>query len=205
MVSLVQTNDWYELAMLAAALALAGVQKVWTGHRLRRSQTWPISYGRIVSTDSSRKSAAYRLKLKYTYRINEELHTGEFRKDFPDEAVARVWGDVLHEKEIAVHYNPTKNADSQLWESDLALIVQSSRLSQRAVPSTGRVLPEWQRLFLVGGLTVATTGLCLSVVAFLAASAGTDGSRPRFREFWVWQHGSCSFLLCWRQDRSASR
>jgi hypothetical protein len=34
------------------------------------------------------------------------------------------------------------------------------------------VLPEWERLFLVGGLTVATTGLCLSVVAFLASISG---------------------------------
>jgi hypothetical protein len=171
MFSLLSFDQWPELAAFAAALVLAAIQKGWRSFRLTQSQTWPVTYGRILRSEASDKNKTLRLKVFYSYRFGEESYQGEFEKKFRDEAEAQWWADALREKQIPVHYDPEKPTRSQLWESDLVPIVQSFPPPDRAAIHHTKPFPAWERLLVTSGVAVALTGCVLSLVELVGRLA----------------------------------
>jgi hypothetical protein len=111
---------------LILAFVLAGAQKIWRGYQERRTETWPIAYGRSdrVTLDTERKKVKW--KCYYTYRVGQENFVGSFRRDFEDPDEAEEWQEALQKKQIAVRYDPENPSRSQLRESDLEPIVRSA-------------------------------------------------------------------------------
>lgn len=162
-------EQWQEIAIFGVALGLAAIQKLWTGWRTSRTQTWPVTHGQIVSSEASKKDQNFILKVHYKYSIDSEPYSGEFKKKFDDMDQAELWADALRKKQIAVHYDPRKLRRSQLWESDLIPIVQS--FPPRTLHET-KPMPTWERLLMVAGMGIGIAGCALSTVQFLAELAG---------------------------------
>ncbi len=162
-------GQWQEIAIFGVALGLAAIQKLWTGWRTSRTQTWPITYGQIVSSEASKSDQNFILKVHYKYRIDGEPYSGEFKKKFEDMDQAELWADALRDKQIAVHYDPRKLRRSQLRESDLIPIVQSfpPRISHETKPK-----PTWERLLMIAGMGIGIAGCALSTIQLLAELAG---------------------------------
>jgi hypothetical protein len=179
MASFLSFDQWPELVTLAVALTLAAIQKSWRSFRMAQSQTWPVTYGRVLRSEAPEKNKTLQLKVFYSYRVGEESYQGEFEKKFRDEAEAQWWADALREKQIPVHYDPVKPTRSQLWESDLVPIVQSFPPPDRAAIHPIKPFPAWERLLVTSGVAVALAGCGLSLVELFSRVAGRAWiSRP---------------------------
>lgn len=179
MSSVLSFEQWPELVTVAVAVALAAIQKGWRSYRLTQSQTWPLTYGRILRSEAPEKNKTFRLKVFYSYRVGEESYQGEFEKKFRDDAEAQLWADALREKQIPVHYDPEKPGGSQLWESDLVPIVLSFPPPDRAAIHPSKPFPAWERLLVTAGVAVALAGCGLSLIELFGRLAGRGWiSRP---------------------------
>jgi uncharacterized protein DUF3592 len=178
MASLLSFEQWPELVTFAVAVALAAIQKGWRSFRMAQSQTWPITYGRIVRSDAPEKNKTFGFKVVYSYRVGEESYQGEFEKNFRDEAEAHWWADALRDKQIPVHYDPEKPARTQLWESDLVPIVQSFPPPNRDVLRPAKPFPAWERLLVTAGIAVALAGCSLSLIELFGRLAGKPWITP---------------------------
>ncbi len=172
MFSLLSFDQWPESAAFAAALVLAAIQKGWRSFRLTQSQTWPVTYGRILRSDATEKNKTLQLNAFYSYRVGEESYQGKFEKKFRDEAEAQLWADALREKQIPVHYDREKPTRSQLWDSDLVPIVQSFPPPDRAATRSSKPFPAWERLLVTSGVAIALAGCVLSLVELFGRLAG---------------------------------
>ncbi len=170
-------EQWPEVAIFLSALVLAAIQRWWKAWRSATTQTWPVTYGQILSTGASKRNNNFVVKLHYKYQIDGEPYIGEFEKKFDDMDQAELWAEALREKQIAVHYDPRKVRRSQLWESDLMPIVQSfpPRASHKAKP-----MPAWERLLMIAGVGIGIAGSALSTVELLARLLGKVWLPPAF-------------------------
>jgi hypothetical protein len=178
MSSFLSFEQWPELVTFAAALALAAIQKGWRSFRMTQSQTWPVTYGRTLRSEASEKNKTYQLKVFYSYRVDQESYQGEFEKKFRDEAEAHWWADALREKQIPVRYDPEKPTRSQLWDSDLLPIVQSSPPPDRAAIHPAKPFPAWERFLVTAGVALALAGCGLSLVELFGRLAGRAWITP---------------------------
>lgn len=171
-------DQWPELLIFVAALALAAIQKGWRSFRMAQSQTWPLTYGRVLRSEASSKNKTYQLKVFYSYHVGQDSYQGEYKKTFPDEAEAELWADALREKQIPVHHHPEKPTRSQLWDSDLLPIVQSFPPADRAASHPAKPFPSWERLLVTAGVTIALVGCGLSLIELFGRLAGRAWINP---------------------------
>lgn len=160
----------WDLAGLSGAFVLAAVQKAWHGYQQRRSETWPISYGRIDSASVDSQEKKTKLTLRYTYRVAADTFTGSFRKTFdhPDEGNA--WAEALDKKQVAVRYDPGNPSSSQLREADLEPMVKAAAPFRPHAPDAD--LPGWERILASVGLVLATVGLAGTVAMLIGEVLG---------------------------------
>jgi len=179
MSSVLNFDQWPEVVTLAVALALAAIQKGWRSYRMAQSQTWPVTYGRILRSEASEKNKALRLKLFYSYRVGEESYQSEFEKKFREQTEAQLWADALREKQFPVHFDSEKPARSQLWDSDLVPIVLSFSPPDRASFHPAKPFPAGERLLVTSGVAVALAGCGLTLIELFSRLAGKAWiSRP---------------------------
>lgn len=173
MPSIFRSEHFTDLAMVATALGLAAIQRMWRSYRLSQSQTWPVTHGNTLRAEAEEG----KLKLFYIYRVGENSFQGEFEKKFRDETEAQWWADALSKKQVVVHYDPDNPKRSQLWESDLLPIVQS--LPPATVSLPAKPFPAWERVLVTVGVAVGLAGCGLSLMAYFGELAGKEWiSRP---------------------------
>jgi Protein of unknown function (DUF3592) len=159
---LTASRDWLGYALpLVAAFGLATLQRAWTSYRSHRGETWPISYGRILSTTIETQGNTVVLKAPYSYRVGNESYGATFKKEFSDTDEANSWEKALAGKQVPIRYDSSKPSRSRLWESDLLPMVQATApIAPEEVPA----LPWWKR-------SLCQLGLVLAVVGFAACLA----------------------------------
>lgn len=136
--------DWKsELQPLAAAVALATLQKLWTSYQSHRGETWPISYGKVLKIEIQSQSSVDTFKLDYSYSVGNRSYGGKFKKIFPDSDDADAWKAALLGKQVQVRYDPRKPSRSRLMESDLEPIVQAFAPAASAEPH--EAMAWWKR------------------------------------------------------------
>jgi hypothetical protein len=164
--------EWkWDLFGLLGGLGVAALQKVWRDSRQRRSETWPISYGRINDVDVDSKDKKTTLELHYSYRVNSETYVGSFRKDFDDPDEAHGWAKALDGKQVAVRHNPDKDSASQLRETDLEPMVKAAAPLMLRQAEENRLL-AWERSFVWLGLVVAIVGVAATMAILLGEILG---------------------------------
>ncbi|HUM06966.1 MAG TPA: DUF3592 domain-containing protein [Terriglobales bacterium] len=174
MSAIFHSEHFTDIVMLAAALVLAGVQKLWRSYRLSRSQTWPLTHGTTLRSESEDG----KLKVFYSYGVGESSFQGEFEKKFRDTSEAEWWAEALTKKQVAVHYDPNNPQRSELWESDLMPIVQS--LPPAPVAHVQELFPAWERGLVRAGIAVSLAGCGLSLLAYFGNLAGKEWISPGF-------------------------
>ena len=163
-------TDWsWDLFGLAVAFAVAGVQRFWRGYLDRRSETWPISYGRIERVNVDTQDKKTKIKCYYIYKVGNESFTGSFQKTCEDADEGNAWADALAKKQVAVRYDPGNPSRSQLREVDLEPIVQAAAPFR---PTRGEALTGWQHLLAVVGLVLSIVGLAITVAMVLGEILG---------------------------------
>ncbi len=166
-------SQWlWELVAVTASLALAGLQRAFRSYQRRRSETWPISYGRILSASADEKDKSIILKAAYGYSANSQSYGGTFKKTFTDLDEADGWAEALRGKQVAIRYDPNKPSRSQVWESDLEPMVQASAAAWTSRYQDIPELPSWERALLSLGFVLALAGTSLSVFAITAGVLG---------------------------------
>lgn len=160
----------WDLVGLAGALVLAMVQRAWHGYQQRRSETWPISYGRIDSAGVDSQEKKTKLTLRYTYRVAAETFAGSFRKTFDHPDQGNAWADALDKKQIAVRYDPGNPSRSQLREVDLEPMVKAAAPFRPQNPDAD--LPGWERILASVGLVLAIAGLAGTVAMLIGEVTG---------------------------------
>jgi hypothetical protein len=160
-----------DLIGLLVGLALAGAQKIWRDYQQHRSETWPISYGRINSVTVDSQEKRNKIKCYYTYRVEAETFTGSFQKTFQDPDEATAWAEALDNKQVAVHYDPANPSRSQLGEVDLEPMVRAAAASFRATGGEAE-LSGPDRLLVSAAFVLATLGLAVTVVMLIGEMAG---------------------------------
>lgn len=177
-----------DLFPLAAAFAVATLQRVWKSYQHHRGETWPISYGRILSTAVETQGNAVVLKAPYSYRVGNESYGATFRKIFSDSDQANSWDKALTGKEVPVRYDPNKPSRSLVWESDLQPMVQSAA---PVTPEEFSPMPWWKRWLCQLGLVLAVVGFS----ACVAQSISDHMGRPLLRRGAYGLLTSGAFLL----------
>lgn len=163
-------KDWsWDLVGFVAAFAAAAAQKLWRGYLDRRSETWPISYGRIdrANVDSDKKTA--KITCYYTYSVGTEKFVGQFKMNFDTSNEAEAWVDALNKKQVAVHYDPGKPERSRLRQIDLAPIVQAAAPLR---PARAEPIPAWRHALALAGLLLSGAGLVISIGMLLGELTG---------------------------------
>ncbi len=209
MASTLDFAQWkWELGSLIGAFVLAAAQKGWRKYQQRRSETWPISHGRILVASIEEKKNETLLTLDYNYRMGGEAYTGSFKKKFDNPAEAQAWAEALDNKQVAVRYDAGQPSRSQLPETDLEPMVRASAPFHAANLENTPELPGWERLLVSLGFLMALAGLAGSIVLL---AEGIVGRR-------LLPAGSSSFLnaggfvllafaglLHWRDSKRQSR
>jgi hypothetical protein len=159
----------WDLLGLLVAFSVAAAQRMWRGYLDRRSETWPISYGRIdrVSVDEHDKGT--KVRCTYSYSVGTERFTGQFQKRFEGSEEGNAWADAVDKKQVPIRYDPGNPSRSQLREVDLEPLVQSAaplRLARR------EDLSAWQRMLAVVGLVLSSLGLAITVAMLLGEILG---------------------------------
>ena len=171
MIWLSDSSSWHwELVGLVVSLGAAALAKVVSEYQRRRSETWPISYGRIASASADESNGQVALIADYTYSVGTESYAGKFKKIFTDVDEANAWAEALHAVQVAIRYDPDKPSRSRIWESDLQPMVQASAgwRAPRAAPE----LPGWEALLVYIGLALAIAGTIFQAAQLAAAIMG---------------------------------
>ena len=159
----------WDLFGLAVAFSVAAAQKMWRGYLDRRSETWPISYGRIDRVSVDENDKGMKIRCTYSYSVGTERFTGQFQKKFEGSEEGHAWADALDKKQVAVRYDPDNPSRSQLREVDLEPLVQAAAPRR---PASGEDLSGWQRLLAVVGLVLSGLGLGITVAMFMGEILG---------------------------------
>jgi hypothetical protein len=159
----------WDLFGLVVAFSVAAAQKMWRGYLDRRSETWPISYGRIgrVSVDSQNKGT--KVRCTYSYSVGAERFTGQFQKKFEDSEEGSAWADAVDKKQVAVRYDPGNPSRSQLREADLEPLIQAAAPFR---PTRHEELSDWQHTLAVVGLVLSSAGLAITAAMLLGEILG---------------------------------
>jgi hypothetical protein len=159
----------WDLFGLAVGFSIAAVQKVWRGYLDRRSETWPITYGRIsrVSVDSHDKGT--KVRCTYTYSVGTERFTGQFQKEFEDSEEGTAWANAVDKKQVAVRYDPSNSSRSQLREADIEPLIQAAAPFRQA---RREELSDWQHMLAVVGLVLSIVGLGITAAMLLGEMLG---------------------------------
>jgi hypothetical protein len=160
-----------DLIGLAMGLAAAALQKIWRSYLDRRSETWPVVYGRIdrVEVDADSDHKRNKLKCFYSYKVGSETFVASFQKVFESANEAEAWAAALAKKQVAVRYDPDKPSRSRLREVDLVPLVQAAAPFQ---PAYIEELPGWQRAVAVAGLVLSVVGLGITVAMLVGDLLG---------------------------------
>ena len=106
MFSFAASSDWlWNLLPLAAGIAVATMQKAWTSYQSHRGESWPISYGRVLSTQVETQNKVATLRVPYSYRIGNESYGGTFKKVFRDSDEADGWKNALAGPSVMIRAN----------------------------------------------------------------------------------------------------
>lgn len=174
--------DWKsDVLPLAAAVALATLQKLWTSYQSHRGETWPISYGKVLKIEIQSQSSVDTFKLIYSYSVGTGAYGGKFMKIFRDSDEADAWKAALSGKQVPVHYHPAKPSRSRLMESDLEPIVQAFAPAASSQPP--EPMAWWKRSLLQFGLALACVGFGLCLIESVAEKIGAPLLSRRAYEF----------------------
>jgi uncharacterized protein DUF3592 len=157
---------------LAAAFVVATLQRAWSFYQSHRGETWPISYGRVMSAEVDTQGNAATLKVPYSYRVENESHTGIFKKVFRDSDEAEAWKGALLGKQVAVRYDSSKPSRSRLLESDLQPIVQAFAPAAPVSADELQAMPWWKRSLCQLGLVLAVIGFSVCLVESVSEKMG---------------------------------
>ncbi len=178
----------WDLFGLAVAFSVAAAQKMWRGYLDRRSETWPISYGRIDRVSVDEQDKGTKVRCTYSYSVGAERFTGQFQKKFEGSEEGSAWADAVDKKQVAVRYDPGNPSRSQLREVDLEPLVQAAAPLRLA---RGEDLSDWQRILAVVGLVLSSLGLGITVAMLLGEILGRTLVPVKVA---VWT-GSIAFLV----------
>jgi L-rhamnose mutarotase len=122
-------HDWKVLLTLALGIAvLALLEETGRRYKRRRSQPWPMLTAQITQATIHTDKYESTLTLQYSYYVPDEPYPipAEYQKQFYDEQKANCWADALRDKNVPVRVDPANSWRSQLWDSDLELIVRTA-------------------------------------------------------------------------------
>lgn len=135
--------DQNQFIFACSILTLGVMAGLWLLRRakMRRARHWPIVAGHIESSavtltsgGGQPGSAAYYAELKYTYRVQGQLHRGSLRRRFMLKGAAENWiARYANCNSLTVRFDPAKVHDSVVLESDHPASAPrsvSSRLTQ---------------------------------------------------------------------------
>lgn len=173
MLSVADSREWlWNLLPLAVGVALATLQKLWSSYQSHRGESWPISYGHVLSTKVETQNNVATLKVSYSYRVGSESYGGTFKKAFRDSDEADAWKSALAGKQVSVRYAPGKPSRSLLAESDLQPIIQAFAPAPGSADAP-RPMAWWKRSLCQIGLVLAIIGFGLCVVELVSEDMGT--------------------------------
>jgi hypothetical protein len=163
--------EW-DVLSLATAVAVAIVPKMWRSYRSRASETWPISYGRILSVSINVQERRTELKAAYSYRVGDQSYGGTFKEAFADGDEAEAWEKALPGQQVPVHYDSNRPSRSRLTESDLQTIAQA--FAPPVPAQTGEIgeLAWRERLLCQLGFLVALAGFAASLAELVSENMG---------------------------------
>ena len=172
MLSVADSHAWlWNLFPLAAGVAVATLQKIWSSHQRHRGESWPISYGHVLSTNAETQNNIATLKVSYSYRVGSESYGGMFKKTFRDSDEADAWKNALAGKQVPVRYAPGKPSRSLLAESDLQPIIQAFAPAPASADAP-QPMAWWKRSLCQIGLALAIIGFGLCVLELVTEKMG---------------------------------
>ena len=179
----------WELVGLALSLGAAALTKAVREYQRRRSETWPLSYGRIASASADESDSQVKLIAGYIYSVGSDSYAGKFKKIFTDVDEANAWAEALRGVQVGIRYDPDKPSRSRIWESDLQPIVQASAGSRP--PSAAPELSGWEALLVYLGLALAVAGTIFEVAQLAAAIMG----RPSHHTMGIFNIGTIALAI----------
>ena len=198
-----ESPSWqWELGGLVLSLGAAALTKAVREYQRKRSETWPISYGRIASATADESDSHVTLKADYSYSVGNESYGGTFKKIFANVDEANAWAEALRGLQVAVRYDPDKPSRSRVWESDLQPMVQAS--AGWRPPRDAPELPGWEELIVYLGLALAVAGTIFAAAQLAAAIMG----RPSHHTMGIFNIGTIGLgvfagLEAWRGGKKA--
>src|SRR5258708_6929079 len=154
----------WDLFGLVVALSVAATQKMWRGYLDRRSETWPLSYGRIDRVSVDLQDKGTKVRCTYSYSVGTERFTGQFKKQFEDSEEGNAWAEAVDKKQVQVRYDPGNPSRSQLREADLEPLIQSAAPFRQA---RREELSDGQHTLAVVGLVLSSVGLAITFAILL--------------------------------------
>jgi hypothetical protein len=157
------------------------------------SRNWPahsaaIDVVSVVEIGSRDEITGYAATLTYFYRT-PELQVGEYQRHFPLKSAAENWVEQFKSRNVMVHVNPKRPADSVLLEEDVEAITLrpapgiKEALRMEKIPE----LPRGYRILSAISETVGMAGLAVSATVFFICLR--SGGEP-VRASVLWSIGS---------------
>jgi hypothetical protein len=129
-----QPGTWPAFFYLWLAIAaLIFSRPVWHWWRRQQASSWPVTQGRIDSTQvdepkwyaRSSNSANFGGVLNYSYSAGGQAFIGKYVRQFPSDVEAREFIRDMIGSALTIHYNPAKHSDSLAAESSIETLLQT--------------------------------------------------------------------------------
>lgn len=164
-----------------AAVALILARPVWRSWRRQQASSWPVTEGRIDSTQvdqpkwyaRSSNSPNFGGVLNYSYSYGGQAFTGKYARSFPTDAEAREFIRDTVGGAITVHYNPSKPSDSAPEELSIERLLQMRppNPAGAALPLVNAISPAFVPLVWIF-VALSAVGLGVSLCVHLGAVMG---------------------------------
>lgn len=166
----VASRDWlWDVLPLAIGFVLATLQRAWSSYQSHVSETWPITYGRVMNATAEEQGNTPLIRIVYNYRVGNESYAGNFKKVFSEGSEANSWEKALGGTEVPVRYDPNKPSRSRLSESDLRPMV---RAAAPIIAEEPTAMPPWKRFLCQAGLVMAVLGFSICLAQVISAMFG---------------------------------
>ena len=122
---LLRLRSWWEIGLIVGLLALWALFLTCKEKLMKyRSRGWPTATG-VVSNVKVRKVDGgingvdyWKLTFDYTYQVQQQ-HTGSYSFNCATENMADGATAGMKDKTVSVHYNPSNESKSILWEDEI--------------------------------------------------------------------------------------
>lgn len=164
----------------------------WKWFQRRRATGWPVSDGRIESTDISKprfslttQRGSFVARLGYSYSVAGTIYSGFYKREFSTELGAQDFLRELKGKAVAVRFCPSKPSRSMLLEVDIEAVLQNRPPSTDVEAGAASMIPEWIRSFIWVFVWLSAIGFLVALWVHLAALMGRDVPSA----FWIFHVG----------------